>query len=263
MGGPVPEKRGLLMHRFYVEEPISGPGQAITLSKEESAHAARVLRLRPGEEVRLLDGQSLWAAVMETVDEKASTVRVEALCESPEASCHAVLFQGLPKADKLEMIVQKGTELGMSALWPVEMERSVARMDKSGRDEKKRERMQRIALEAAKQSGRACVPEIGPAMSFARALDIIRQQSFDLILVAWEEEHALPLSKAVQQYLQTKGQPQSALIVIGPEGGISPAEYEQLHQLGAVSVTLGKRILRTETAGLCALSVLWTALGEM
>lgn len=251
------------MHRFYVEEPIAGPGLTIPLSKEESAHAARVLRLRPGEEVRLLDGQNLWAAAMETVDEKASTVRVEALCESPEARCQTVLLQGLPKADKLELIVQKGTELGMNALWPVEMERSVARMDKSGRDEKKRERMQRIALEAAKQSGRACVPQIHPVMSFARALERISQQSFDLILVAWEEEHALPLSKAVQQYVQTKGQPQRALIVIGPEGGISPAEYEQLHQLGAVSVTLGKRILRTETAGLCALSVLWAALGEM
>ena len=251
------------MHRFYVDQPIQRPGVTVTLSKEESAHAARVLRLRPGEEVRLLDGQNLWAAVLDTVDEKASTVRVQSLCDSPEAPCQAVLFQGLPKADKLELIVQKGTELGMHSLWPVEMERSVARMDKAGRDEKKRDRLQRIALEAAKQSGRAHVPDVAAAMSFDKALQAMERQPFDLVLVAWEEEHSLPLSQAVRNDAVQNGQPQRVMIVIGPEGGISQGEWQRLRQLGAVSVTLGRRILRTETAGLCALSVLWTALGEM
>lgn len=251
------------MHRFYIREPLCAPGTAVTLPPEESAHAARVLRLQHGQEVRLLDGENLWAGVMETVDEKASIVRVQFACESPEAPCRAVLFQGLPKADKLEWIVQKGTELGMNALWPVEMERSVARMDKAGRDEKKRERLSRIALEAAKQSGRACVPQVASAMPFAKALKSAEEAGFDLILVAWEEEHALPLSRAVTNHIASHGMPASVLLVIGPEGGISREEWEALHSLGAVSVTLGKRILRTETAGLCALSVLWSALGEM
>ena len=249
------------MHRFYVETPIGGVGEQIVLSREESAHASRVLRLRHGEEVRLLDGVNLWAAELETVDDKETVARVTLLCDSPEAPSHAVLFQGLPKADKLELIAQKGTELGMWELWPVEMERSVAKADKADKSEKKRERLSRIALEAAKQSGRAHVPEIAPTTSFAKAL--AKLEDFDLVLIAWEEEHALPMSQAVKAHVTQHGVPEKVAIIIGPEGGVSLQEWQQLHDRGAVSVTLGKRILRTETAGLCALSVLWTARGEM
>ncbi len=249
------------MHRFYVDTPISDAGATVALNAEESAHAARVLRLKAGEEVRLLDDENLWEAVLETVDAKETTARVTACCPSPEAPAQAVVFQGLPKADKLELIAQKGTELGMWELWPVEMERSVAKADKADKGDKKRERLSRIALEAAKQSGRAHVPEIAPTIPFARAL--ARLDDFDLVLVAWEEEHALPMSQAVAKYVSEHGTPGRVMIVIGPEGGISQREWELLKEHGAVSVTLGRRILRTETAGLCALSVLWTALGEM
>ena len=249
------------MHRFYVETPIAEAGCVIALSAEESAHAARVLRLRPGEDVRLLDGTNLWEAELESVDAKATTARVTALCPSPEAPAQAVLFQGLPKADKLELIAQKGTELGMWELWPVEMERSVAKADKADKADKKRERLSRIALEAAKQSGRAHVPEVAATVPFAKALT--RLNEFDLVLVAWEEEHSLPMSQAIARYTAKHGAPKRVMIVVGPEGGISQREWEQMKENGAVSVTLGRRILRTETAGLCALSVLWTALGEM
>lgn len=249
------------MHRFYVETPIVETGVTVTLSAEESAHAARVLRLRPGEEVRLLDDANLWEAVLESVDPKETIAKVTALCPSPEAPAQAVLFQGLPKADKLELIAQKGTELGMWELWPVEMERSVAKADKADKADKKRERLSRIALEAAKQSGRAHVPRVASTIPFAKALN--RLDAFDLVLVAWEEEHSLPMSQAVAKYAAQHGAPKRVMIVIGPEGGISQREWEQLKEHGAASVTLGRRILRTETAGLCALSVLWTALGEM
>jgi len=249
------------MHRFYVDTPIAAAGGTIVLSAEESAHAARVLRLHPGEEVRILDGENLWEAVLETVDVKETAARITALCPSPEAPAQAVLFQGLPKADKLETIAQKGTELGMWELWPVEMERSVAKADKADKGDKKRERLSRIALEAAKQSGRAHVPEVACTLPFAKAL--AKLDDFDLVLVAWEEEHSLPMSQAVSRCAQENGTPRRVAIVVGPEGGISQAEWEKLRQTGAVSVTLGPRILRTETAGLCALSVLWTALGEM
>ena len=174
-----------------------------------------------------------------------------------------VLWQGLPKADKLEWIIQKATELGVWEIWPVEMTRSVARLGKNDRDAKKRERFSRIALEAAKQSGRAHVPEVREAVSFEKALKRLEEEPFDLILVAWEEEHALPLSKAVEKYRQSHDELKRVLIVIGPEGGIDEAEQQSLATLGAQSVTLGPRILRTETAGLCALAALWTAMGEM
>lgn len=250
------------MHRCVVDEPLS-EGAVVTLNKEESAHCAKVLRYRPGDTVQLLDGENLHMGVMDSVSDNTCTVKVGERCPSPEAPAKAVIWQGLPKADKLELIAQKGTEMGMWALWTVEMTRSIAKADKGGKDEKKRERLSRIALEAAKQSGRAHVPEIAATRSLNAAMKDAQTEGFDMILVAWEEEHALPLSKAVQAYTAAHGTPEKVLIVIGPEGGITPEEKQRLDLIGAQSVTLGKRILRTETAGLCALAALWTALGEM
>ena len=249
------------MHRFVTEERISGVGEEISLGKEESAHASKVLRLRPGEAVQLIDGENRYDAVLTEVSAEETKARVTALCPSPEAPARAVLWQGLPKADKLELIAQKATELGVWEVWPVEMLCSVARLGKNA--PKKQERLSRIALEAAKQSGRAHVPEVRAAVSFDKALKRLEEEPFDLILVAWEEEHALPLSKAIGEYRQFNGVPGRVLIVIGPEGGIDEAEQQRLATLGAQSVTLGPRILRTETAGLCALAALWTAMGEM
>ncbi|MEG0740727.1 MAG: RsmE family RNA methyltransferase [Clostridia bacterium] len=252
------------MHRFFVERPIDGVGEAVPLPREESEHAARVLRLRAGEAVRLLDGAGLYDAELREVNDRATTAVVTAVCPSPEPCAQAVLWQGLPKADKLELIAQKATELGAWELWPVEMRHCVAKADKTGRADQKRERLARIALEAAKQSGRAHVPQIAPVRSFEEVLAALAQApGFDLVLVAWEEERALPMSEAVRAYTAEHGVPTRVLIVIGPEGGISVEEHQLLREAGAVSVTLGKRILRTETAGLCALSVLWTVLGEM
>ena len=249
------------MHRFVTEERISGVGEEVILGKEESVHASKVLRLRPGENVQLIDGENRYDAALTAVSSEETRARVTALCPSPEAPARAVLWQGLPKADKLELIAQKATELGVWEIWPVEMLRSVARLGKN--DPKKQERLSRIALEAAKQSGRAHVPEVRAAVSFDKALKRLEEEPFDLILVAWEEEHALPLSKAIGEYRQFNGIPGRVLIVIGPEGGIDEAEQQRLAALGAQSVTLGPRILRTETAGLCALAALWTAMGEM
>lgn len=253
------------MHRFYVCGPVNGAGETVALSPEESAHAARVLRLRPGEAVQLLNGENLYDAELVSVNEQAATVRITALRPSPEPPARVVLLQGLPKADKLELIAQKATELGVWELWPVEMERSVAKADKADRAEKKWERLSRIALEAAKQSGRAHVPHVAPVQSLAGALRSIAGATpgFDAVFVAWEDERALPFSEAVRTFSQQGKALERAAVVIGPEGGISRAEWESLRELGAVSVTLGPRILRTETAGLCALSVIWAALGEM
>lgn len=250
------------MHRFIVDSLIREIGQEVLLNQEESEHASKVLRLRAGEEVQLIDGKNRYEAVLTEVSQQV-TAKVTALCPSPEAPAKAVLLQGLPKADKLEMIVQKATELGAWEIWPVEMLRSVAKADKGMKDARKRERLQRIALEATKQSGRAHVPEVSLTCPMKEALRRIENEAFDLILVAWEEEHALPLSKAVGEYRAKNGNPGKVLIVIGPEGGIDESEKKMLDGLGARSVTLGPRILRTETAGLCALSVLWTALDEM
>lgn len=258
------------MHRFYVGSPIRGVGEIVALSREESQHAMRVLRLKPGEEVRLLDGENLYGAELLQVTEQAVTARVRSLLPSSEPPAEILLWQGLPKADKLEMIVQKATELGVREILPVEMERSVARLEKGVH--KKQERLQRIALEAAKQSGRAHVPAVLEARGFEQALSYLSeaQPGFDAVLVAWEEEAVLRLSEAVREAHGNAARerdvgvnPLRLALVIGPEGGISPGECRRLKALGGDCVTLGPRILRTETAGMCALAVTLAALGEM
>ncbi len=252
------------MHRFFVEEPMEGtPGETVTLPSEESLHAARVLRLKAGEEVQVLDGERLCAGALLQVNERASTVKILRLLESPESQVQVTLFQGLPKADKLEWIVQKATELGVWEIAPVEMERSVAKADQGEKQGKKRERLQRIALEAAKQSGRAHVPVVRETQSLAAACKALEAAApYDAIWVAWEEEAALRLGEAARR-AAGKAPLQRVAVVIGPEGGMTEGEVERLKALGATPVTLGKRILRTETAGLCALAVIWAALLEM
>ena len=274
------------MHSFYVETAPEGPGDRSRLSRTESAHAARVLRLQPGNEVRILDGEALYRAVLTKVDEQACEVRILDTLPSPEAGVRITLWQGLPKADKLERIVQKATELGVWDIWPVEMERSVAGKGAF----RKRERLLRIALEAAKQCGRAHVPQIWEACGFREALARLGTgaEAFDLVVVAWEEAKGLRLSEGVQRAFPKRTAPAGAdvpdappapagenlsngkgrnlphiLLVIGPEGGVDRAECEELQALGGVTATLGKRILRTETAGPCALAVILAALGEM
>lgn len=248
------------MHRFFVEEPLA-EGALVTLSREESAHAARVLRLKAGDPVQLLDGEAIFEGELVQVRESGVQAKALSALPSPESKAHITLWQGLPKGDKLEHIVQKATELGVWALWPVEMERSLAKADKV-RQGPKQERLERIALEAAKQSGRAHVPRVEPPCGFAQALARLdKEEAFDLILVAWEEAEAqgLRLSQAVRE---NSGK-ERVLLVIGPEGGIAPEECQRLQALGARTVTLGRRILRTETAGPAALAVVLTALEEM
>lgn len=250
------------MHRCWLGDsaPLAAGGFA-TLSLEESAHVARVLRMKVGETVQLIAAERLYSAALVDVNEKAARVRVLAELPSPECPVRITLVQGLPKLDKLEMIIQKATELGAWDMLPVEMERSVAKLD--AKEEKKRERWNRIALEAAKQSGRAHVPEIWPVCRHSEAIAILGKAGYDAIYVAWEEEGILRLSEAVRTLLAKTTQPRSIAIVIGPEGGISPQEIERWKTIGATCVTLGKRILRTETAGLCALAVMMSALGEL
>ena len=212
----------------------------------------RVLRMQVGDAVQLIAADRLYGGQIAAVRDGLVDVVPTGELPSPEAQVRVTLVQGLPKADKLEWIVQKATELGAYKVLPVEMARSVARI--TSKEEKKRERLSRIAQEAAKQAGRAHVPQVLPAMRFMDALPILRGS----IYVAWEEADALRLSQAVAQ-----DRPEEITLVIGPEGGITAEEIARLTAIGAKPVTLGKRILRTETAGLCGLAVTMAALGEM
>lgn len=251
------------MHHFYVEHLICSTDENVYLSQEESAHAIRVLRLKTGTEVRLLDGKNLYAAQLVQMEESQVVAKITNCLPSPELSVKTVLVQGLPKADKLDTIVQKATELGVYELWPVQMERSVSRADKAERQQKKRDRLQRIALEAAKQSGRAHVPLVEKVRTLSHVLPLLQceENGFDAIFILWEEEHSLRLGQAVRAAANNSFH--RIAMVIGPEGGISMKECDALKACGARCCTLGPRILRTETAGPVALAVLQAALEEM
>lgn len=223
----------------------------------DAQHAVRVLRLTAGDEVELMDAGRRYAAAIEAAGPDGVRVRITRELPSTEPRVRVTLFQGLPKAEKMELIVQKCTELGVYEVQPVAMERCVAQIkDKDA--EKKRERWQKIAREAAKQCGRAQVPQVhAPAtlMQLAQALS-----GMDLLMVPWEDARDGSIRDALEKL------PEGAArigIVIGPEGGMSEKEARCLEDWGGHLVTLGARILRTETAGMAALTLTLGFLGEM
>ena len=175
-----------------------------------------------------------------------------------ETAIEVVLYQGMPKGDKLELIIQKCTELGVSAVIPVETSRSVVHLDNS-KAGKKLERWQKIAQEASQQSKRVQVPTVGPYYNWKQFLNHLSQQN-GLTIVFWEDEQTQSLKALLRSQAE---KPQRINLVVGPEGGLSEDEVEQLRALGAVSASLGKRILRTETAGMAGISMVMYEFDEL
>ncbi len=226
------------MHRFFVDE-IDGDTAGIT--GDDLTHLSRVLRLKKGDALTLSDGRGMdYEARIESISREAATCRIlESRRAETEPSCRVTLFQCLPKAGKLESVIQKCTELGASAVVPV-VSRFCVALPKDF--ENKLPRLRRVAYEAAKQSRRALVPTVGEPVD----ISALRPADFDLMLAAYERETARTLKSALRGLPQP---PRSAALVIGPEGGFAPEEITALTDRGALSVSLGKRILRTETAG--------------
>ncbi len=210
------------------------------LSAEDARHAARVLRLRPGDEIVALDGAG--GRFRARLGEEGSLKLLEEL-PSNEPRVRLTVYQGVPKADKLELLAQKLTELGASRLVPVEMERSVRRFERV-------DRLRKIAREAAKQCRRALPMEIAEPISWEAAVRDMRARS--LLVAPWEEASAGRLTDL--RPCMDVG------LLIGPEGGISAREIQES---GAHTVTLGPRILRTETAALAAAAIVMAVMGEI
>lgn len=237
------------MHRFFAER--IGDDAAV-LCVEEAAHALRVLRLQPGDSCQaILEGRLFEARLERTAPEV--TLRLLRELPSPEPSVRVTLYQGLAKGDKMDWIVQKCTEAGACAIVPVLFSRCVTQWELKDAG-KKLTRLKRIAAEAAKQSGRALIPEIGEPLSLKALCGALPRHA--LALTPWEEEKRGGIAA------QLAGQKDIA-VIIGPEGGIAPEEIALLKEAGAVPVTLGPRILRTETAGLASLIALMTLTGNM
>lgn len=244
------------MPAFYLEGPAQ-VGAVVSLPKDEAKHALKVLRMTVGEVLCALDGQGgRFAAVLENVHGDAAEVRITEQLPSNEPDVKVTLYQGLPKADKLDFIVQKLTELGANCVVPVKMEHCVVKSD--AKDGKKRqERLQRIACEAVKQCRRAREPEVTEPMTWKQCF--ARMEKHDLVLVPWENAEGYNMKKAFAEHPEAK----NIGIVVGPEGGMSAAEVQALTEQGAKIVTLGPRILRTETAAVASVTMAMTLWGDL
>ena len=242
------------MARFFVT-PEELNGERIILTGENAQHA-KVLRLKAGEEVLVCDGEGM-ECLCNVVSVSASEVELEVTdrrASRTEAAVKVSVYMAFPKADKLEHVIQKATELGAYEIVAFPSGRCISKPDdKSLR--KKLERWQKIAASAAEQSGRGVIPEVIALPSYAAALE--RAAKADKALMFYENEHATTLRMALEE-----GTFKTVSLLTGPEGGLEEKEVEQARKAGLQVCTLGSRILRCETAPLCALSAVMYAAGE-
>ena len=239
------------MHHFFVT-PEQVQEDTITIIGSDVNHMKNVLRMKIGEEVQISDGNNRkFLCEVTSMASEEVCLHIQAILQADtELPSRIYLFQGLPKSDKMELIVQKAVELGVFAVIPVATKRAVVKLDdkKAG---KKIERWNSIAESAAKQSGRSLVPEVMPVMSYKEALGFAK--NLDVVLIPYELAEGMKETRAVIENIYPG---QSVGIFIGPEGGFEVEEVEYATLQGAKPITLGKRILRTETAGLTTLSIL-------
>lgn len=247
------------MQHFFV--PPSQVGETeIIITGSDVNHMKNVLRMGKGEELTVSDGNNCQylCRVKEYTD--AGDTAVLAITDRQESdtelSSKLYLFQALPKQDKMELIVQKAVELGVFKVVPVAAKRCVVRLDEK-KAKKKKERWQEIAKSAAKQSGRGYVPEVSDVLSWKDALE--EAAELDVLLIPYELAEGISRTKEILSRIRPG---QSVGIFIGPEGGFEKAEVAEAEAAGAETITLGRRILRTETAGITALSLLMFQLEE-
>lgn len=238
------------MSRFFVD-PSDVTERYIYLSdRGDLHHMKKVLRLSIGDELDVSDGTAWEYHVrIEALDEDEAKLQIlDKQKFAREPRLQVTLFQGIPKAGKMEGIIQKSVELGVHSIVPVFMERTVV-VDK-GNFGKKQDRWQKISDEAVKQCKRGIIPEVGSAVKFSGMLDVL--PNYDLILFPYENEENRTIKDCLRQITRL---PETVAIIIGPEGGFSEKEARLLDEAGAERVSLGKTILRTETAGPAALAM--------
>ena len=239
------------MPRFFID-PSQVREDRIVIQGNDVNHIRNVLRMRPGDELSLSDGQGTdYFCRILSMEREAVCLSIENSWKSyVELPVKLYLFQGLPKGDKMELIIQKAVELGVYEIIPVRTNRVIVKLDEK-KEVKKIARWQQIAEGGAKQSGRGLIPTVKPVMDFSEALAYAK--SLEGVLIPYEKAEGIEKTREIIAGL--KGQ-KSVGIFIGPEGGFDETEVKMAMEAGALPVTLGKRILRTETAGLAMLSIL-------
>lgn len=245
------------MHRFFVDKSRIGE-QEIRIEGADRNHIRNVLRMKPGEQIAVSGGDSLeYICRIKAYTEAAAVAEILCVQEAGlELASKIWLFQGLPKGDKMEFIIQKAVELGAYAVVPMATRRAVVRLE-GKKEEAKRRRWQGIAESAAKQAKRMIIPEVFPVHRFKDALALA--ETLDVRLIPYELAEDMGHTREIFSHIR-RGQ--SVGLFIGPEGGFAPEEVEEAMARQIRPVTLGRRILRTETAGLAALSVLMYLLEE-
>ena len=239
------------MYHFFVT-PEQVKEENIWIEGSDVNHIKNVLRMKVGEELQISDGNNK-KYLCEIASMSADSVCVsikEELVSDTELPSKLYLFQGLPKSDKMELIVQKAVELGVYEIIPVATKRAVVKLDDK-KAAKKVERWNSISEGGAKQSGRDVIPEVKQVMSYKEAMQYAKE--LDVVLIPYELAEGMDETRQVIEAIRPG---QSVGIFIGPEGGFETAEVEYALEQGAKAITLGKRILRTETAGLTTLSIL-------
>lgn len=238
------------MPRFFVNKNNIEENR-ILISGSDAHHIARSLRMAEGDEAIVCDGEGAeFRCILTRIrDEECECEIIEALGSDAESPVSITLCMAYPKGDKLEVIIQKSVELGCDRIIPFESSRCIKR-PKAEKVEKQTARLQRIAEEAAKQCGRAKIPTVSSPLSFKQMLDLARES--DLSLLCYENEDGLTVKDA----LKKAAAPKSISLIVGAEGGFSAEEALAATEAGCLSVSLGKRILRCETAPLFALSAI-------
>ncbi len=245
------------MRRFFIsqEQREMAENGSVVLTGSDVNHIVNVLRMGIGDALLLsaTSGQE-FECTIEAIEHQSIVCRVvNTTVNETEPSVQVSLLQGIPKGEKMELIIQKSVELGVTRIVPIMMERTVVRFHTEQDAKKKQSRWQKISDEASKQCGRGFCPEIAPVQSLKQALAEMPEGT--LSLVAYENETVYSLKQRIQSAVSA-GEVHHIAVLIGPEGGISPEEFEEVSTHGFLSVSLGKRILRTETAGICVLSAL-------
>lgn len=246
------------MNRFFADDPGAFSDRSVVITGEDVNHVKNVLRLKENDELIVSDGRGRdYHCRISGITNEEVVADICDICDNfSELSTEITLFQGFPKGDKMELIIQKTVELGVTRIVPVMTKRTVVKLDDK-KAKKKTERYNMIAESAAKQSGRGMIPEVTMPVSFAEAVSMA--EKLDMNIIPYEEAEGVEYSRNIIKSIKGK---KSLGIFIGPEGGFAREEVEKALDAGASAITLGHRILRTETAGMAVVSIIMFELEE-
>jgi 16S rRNA (uracil1498-N3)-methyltransferase len=260
------KSESLPMQRYFIPAGQFG-ADTVTIQGDDAHHLQRVMRAEVGDEFICSNGTNREALVKITALDKAGVTAeiIEELAMTSEPAVQVWIAQSLPKGDKMETVIQKGTEIGAARFLPFLSERTVVQYD-AKKEAKRGERWQKIAKEAAEQAHRNRVPEVASVLTWKQLLELAPQM--DAAWICYEKENGLQFRQALQQALREAGSDnggeiRTVLLAVGPEGGFTEQEVQQAEAAGFRSVSLGRRILRTETAAIVGLTCILYETGEM